>query len=98
MAMKCFVCGRKLNIFSDYKQIMVDGEKKEICAKCYREREKVEVDQLLQTSEGKQKVSMKGSTLISTGVLEIILSGFFILILNSGLLRLIAIGFFIVII
>ena len=28
MAMRCFVCGKKLNIFSDYKQIKVKGKKK----------------------------------------------------------------------
>ena len=49
--MRCFVCGKKLNIFSDYTQIIVDGEKKEICTPCNRLREKKEVKQLLKTDK-----------------------------------------------
>lgn len=83
MAMKCFVCGKKLNLFSDYKQINIDGEKKEICAKCNRQREKKEILNLLQTNEGKQKVSSKGSILINTGIIEIIIGVILIFVLGS---------------
>ena len=77
MAMRCFVCGKKLNIFSDYTQIEVNGEKKEICTPCNRKREKEEVKELLKTDKGKKQVKSKGIAFLSTGILEIVI-GFFI--------------------
>ena len=70
MSRKCFVCGKKLNIFSDYTQIVVDGEKKEICTPCNRKKEKEEITQLVKTEEGKKEVSSKGTILLTTGFLE----------------------------
>jgi hypothetical protein len=95
MAMRCYVCDKKLNVFSDYKQIKVDGEKKTICAKCSREKEKKEVAELLQTSEGKQRVNVRGSTLIYTGVFELLL-GILFMLLVGGLLWLLALCLFVI--
>lgn len=93
MGMKCYVCNKKLNIFSDYTQIKVDGQKHEICTPCNRKREKEEIKQLLQTEEGKKDVYQRGSLLISTGIFEIGLSLLFIFVLGS-FLQIMAIGLF----
>jgi hypothetical protein len=91
MTMQCFVCGKKLNIFSDYTQIKIEGVKKEICTSCNRKKEKEKVMQLLKTEKGKKEVKSKGIVLLSTGVLEI---GVGIFILNiMPLASIIVIGF-----
>jgi hypothetical protein len=83
MSMHCYICKKKLNIFSDYTQTEIDGVKREICTPCFRKREEEEVKQLLQTTEGKKNVSLRGSTLISTGVLEIGIGIYLIWFLHS---------------
>jgi hypothetical protein len=95
MAMRCFVCGKKLNIFSDYTQIVVDGKKVEICTPCNRKREKEEVKQLLKSESGQKEVSIRGSILILTGIIEIFFGIFFIFIFKSilGVLSLLLCGF-----
>jgi len=85
MSMRCYVCNKKLNIFSDYTQIMVDGKKVEICTPCNRKREKEEIKQLLKTEDGKKEVSLRGVTLISTGILEMCIGLFSIIFLRSFL-------------
>ena len=95
MAMRCYVCDKKLNVFSDYKQIKVDGEKKTICAKCSREKEKKEVAQLLQTSEGKKQVGLRGSTLLTTGVFEVLV-GLLFMLMFGGFLWLLSLGLFVI--
>lgn len=85
MGMKCFVCNKKLNIFSDYTQIKVNDKKVEICTPCNHKREKEDIKKLLQTDEGKKDVSLKGTTLICTGVLEITVGATFVYLLNSFL-------------
>lgn len=73
MSMHCLDCNKKLNIFSDYKQITINGEKKEICASCNRKREQKEVEQLLKTDAGKKQVVAKGRVLTTTGVFLVVL-------------------------
>ncbi len=93
MGMKCHVCNKKLNIFSDYTQIEIDGQKREICTPCNRKREKEEIKQLLKTDEGKKDVYQRGSLYISTGILEIGVSLLLIFALGF-ILWIIAIGLF----
>lgn len=71
--MNCIKCGKKLNIFSDYKNIKIDGEKKDICRKCFNKIEKQEIQDLLKTDEGRVKVGVKGYVLIIAGLIEILL-------------------------
>ena len=92
MTMRCFACRKKLHIFSDYTQIVVDGEKKEICTPCNRKREKEEVNRLLQTDKGKKEVSLKGTALVSMGVLEIGVSIFIFTIMPLAAVILIGFG------
>lgn len=93
MGMRCFVCGKKLNIFSDYTQIVVDGEKKEICTPCNRLREKKEVKQLLKTEKGREEVIRRSAILVSTGFLEICFAIFLLYFYPSLLISVILIGF-----
>lgn len=76
MSMRCVDCNKKLNIFSDYKQIIINGEKKEICASCNRKREQKEINQLLKTDAGKKQVIAKGRVLSITGLFLVILGVF----------------------
>jgi type III secretory pathway component EscV len=88
MTMRCVDCNKKLNIFSDYKQITINGEKKEICASCYRKREQKEINQLLKTDTGKKQVAAKGRVLSITGVFLVILGviiGFIAMYFNLSL-------------
>lgn len=70
--MHCHVCGKKLNIFSDYTQIVVNGEKKEICTPCNRLREKKEIKHLSKTEKGREEVARRSALYVTTGFLEII--------------------------